>query len=109
DLIDFNYTFSKSIDLTSVPERARSFAGVIANPWNPGLLRAVSDFDTTHQFVASALYSIPVGRGMRFLSSSHGLVDAILGGWQIATVWRATSGFPIAPGNGNAWPTNWQL
>lgn len=109
DLIDFNYTFSKSIDLSSSAERVGYSTGVITNPWEPRLFRGVSDFDTAHQFAASAVYSLPVGRGRRYLANSHGLVDAIFGGWQLSTVWRATSGFPTSASNGWVWPTNWNI
>ena len=89
DLIDFNYTFSKSIDLTSSAERVGYSTGVIANPWEPGLSRAVSDFDTTHQFAASAVYSLPFGSGRRYMTNANGLMNALFGGWQLSTVWRA--------------------
>lgn len=107
DLIDFNYTFSKSIDLTSSPERVGSGTGLITNPWEPGLFRAVSDFDTTHQFAASAVYNLPFGTGRRYMTNSNGLLNALFGGWEVSTVWRATSGFPTGAGNGAFWPTNW--
>ncbi|MCC7342702.1 MAG: carboxypeptidase regulatory-like domain-containing protein [Bryobacterales bacterium] len=109
DLIDFNYTFSKSIDLSSSAERVGYSTGVITNPWEPGLFRAVSDFDTTHQFAASAVYNLPVGTGQRFLTNLNGLGNALLGGWQVSTVWRATSGFPTGASNGASWPTNWNI
>jgi len=109
DLIDFNYTFSKSIDLSSAGERVGTTTGVITNPWEPGLFRAVSDFDTTHQFAASAVYNLPFGTGRRYMTDSNGFMNAIFGGWQLSTVWRATSGFPTGAGNGRFWPTNWNL
>jgi hypothetical protein len=109
DLIDFNYTFSKSIDLTSHGERAANFRGYITNSWEPGLFRAVSDFDTTHQIAASGVYSLPFGTGRRFLSNTNGFVNAVFGGWQLSSVWRMTSGFPVSVGNGGFWPTNWQI
>ena len=48
---DFNYTFSKSIDIGSNAERINEFEGFgfgsqVINSWSPGQLRAVSDFDT---------------------------------------------------------------
>jgi len=52
---DFNYTFSKSIDMGSAAERVSTFQGsffgvtAIYNPFSPGLFRSVSDFDMTHQ------------------------------------------------------------
>lgn len=109
DLIDFNYTFSKSIDLSSSAERVGYSTGVITNPWEPGLFRAVSDFDTTHQFAASAVYTLPFGTGRRFLTNLNGFGNALLGGWQLSTVWRATSGFPTGASNGAYWPTNWNI
>ncbi|MDZ7637699.1 MAG: carboxypeptidase-like regulatory domain-containing protein [Bryobacterales bacterium] len=109
DLIDFNYTWSKSIDLSSEGERVGTTTGVITNPWEPSLFRAVSDFDTTHQFAASAVYNLPFGTGRRFMTNANGFLNAVFGGWQISTVWRATSGFPIGAGNGRFWPTNWNL
>ena len=109
DLIDFNYTFSKSIDLTSAGERVGVFTGVIGNPWEPGLYRSVSDFDTSHQFAASAVYNLPFGTGRRYMTNANGFMNAVFGGWQLSTVWRATSGFPVGVSNGGFWPTNWQL
>lgn len=109
DLIDFNYTLSKAIDLTSAGERVGFTTEVISNPWNPGLRRAVSDFDTTHQVAASGLYNLPFGTGRRFATGASKLVDAFIGGWQLSSVWRMTSGFPVSAGNGGFWPTNWNL
>jgi len=63
---DFNYTFSKSIDLASDAERigfVGGLGGQIINSWDPKALRAVSDFDTTHQFNANWIVELPFGRG----------------------------------------------
>jgi hypothetical protein len=111
---DFNYTYSKSIDLTSEPERAGSYgdnygSGFLYNPFMPELNRAVSDYDTTHSINANWIWQVPVGRDRRFLTNSPGWVDALAGGWQITGILRATSGFPIGPSNGSNWPTNWNL
>jgi hypothetical protein len=108
DLVDFNYTWSKSTDLSSSAERTSSFNGFIINSWFPDLMKGVSDFDTTHQFTANAVYNIPVGRGKRYLTGAGGLMDAFFGGWQLSTVFRATSGFPVGV-LGSLWPTNWQV
>jgi len=109
DLIDFNYTFSKAIDLTSAGERVGISDSVIANPWEPGLLRSVADFDTTHQIAASGVYNLPFGTGRKFMTNANGFSNALFGGWQLASIWRMTSGFPVSVGNGGFWPTNWQL
>jgi hypothetical protein len=82
DSVDLNYTFSKSMDLRSNTERVGSSTGVIWNPWQPGLMKGVSDYDNKH-----------------YLSGVNRALDAIVGGWQLAGAWRVSST--------GVWPTNW--
>jgi len=107
DDLQVNYTFSKSIDLRSNTERAGTATGVIWNPWYPGLHKGVSDYDNTHLFNALGVYNLPFGKGGRYLSNARGLADALVGGWQIAAIWRSSSGFPISVYETGVWPTNW--
>jgi hypothetical protein len=107
DTMDFNYTLSKSIDLRSNTERVGSSTGVLWNPWQPGLMKGVSDYDTTHLFSALGVYNLPVGHGKRFGSNMPGFANAILGGWQISGVFRWSSGFPVSVFETGVWPTNW--
>jgi hypothetical protein len=109
---DFNYTYSKSIDLASDAERVDAWgalSGNIINSWFPNQLRAVSDFDTTHQFNLNWVAELPFGRGRLLGHNSHGAVEALIGGWQLSGLARWTSGFPVSISNGAIWPTNWQL
>jgi len=107
DAVDVNYTWSKSIDLRSNTERAGTTTGVIWNPWYPGLHKGVSDYDNTHLFNALGVYNLPIGKGGRYLSGARGLLNALVGGWQIAGIWRWSSGFPISVYETGLWPTNW--
>ncbi len=111
--LDFSYTLSKSIDMGSDTERSTeigttgSFSNII-NSWNPGLNRAVSDFDTRHLITGDWVYALPFGRSKRFFASAGRVADAIIGGWQWSGLNRWTSGLPfslIAPG----WATDWQI
>ncbi len=105
---DVNYTWSKSIDLASSREReGSSNTGILANPWNPGLRKAVSDYDMTHQFNANWDVELPFGKGRRWMTANK-VADAFFGGWMISGLWRATSGLPVSVSNGRFWPTNWQ-
>jgi hypothetical protein len=36
-------------------------------------------------------------------------LDALVGGWQLAGIWRWTSALPYYIYNGRAWPTQWNL
>ena len=112
---DFNYTYSKSIDLCSGAERSGNFSSLnfnggcqIFNAWSPNLFRAVSDFDTTHQLNANWIVDLPFGKNRPFASGVNRGVDAIIGGWQLSGLYRWTSGFPYTIYNNPAdYPTDW--
>ncbi|HMD96644.1 MAG TPA: carboxypeptidase-like regulatory domain-containing protein [Terriglobia bacterium] len=109
---DFNYTLSKSIDLSSDAARISPWSGLggqIINAWDYKQLRGVSDFDATHQVNANWIWEMPFGRGRAFGRGAHGLAEALIGGWQLSGLFRITSGFPVNISNGYEWPTNWQL
>jgi hypothetical protein len=108
---DFNYTFSKSIDITSAATRVGYNGGLIGsslpNAFAPGQYRGVSDFDTTHQINANWIAELPFGKGRRFGHNSGGVLDAFIGDWQVSGLARWTSGFPVSVDNGQSWPTDW--
>lgn len=110
---DFNYTYSKSMDITSQAERLATSAGVnyaqIMNSWEPNQLYGVSDYDATHQINANYVWTLPVGRGKTFLGNVNRLTDLILGGWETTGILRWTSGFPFIVDNGAYYPTNWDI
>jgi hypothetical protein len=108
-LFDFNYTFSKAMDLGSTPEGATTFSDIILNTWNSRQMKAVSDYDTTNQANAYFVYDIPVGRGRRFGSQMNKIVDAFIGGWELTGTFKDTSAFPFAVSDGSRWATNWEI
>ncbi len=55
--------------------------------------RSIEPQDVTHQFVASALYDLPFGRGRRFVSS--GVPAAIVGGFRVNAIVSLRSGLPL--------------
>ena len=111
---DFNYTFSKSLDIGSNAERINEVdayyqANQIINSWSPAQLRGPSDFDTTHQFNTNWVYQLPFGQGKHFASNSAGWVNAIIGNWAWSGLARWTSGFPTTIETFTSFPTNWYL
>jgi hypothetical protein len=108
---DFNYTFSKSIDITSTAARVGYNGGLygssLPNAFAPGQYRAVSDFDTTHQINANWIVELPIGTGRWLATNAGKTLDAFIGGWQLTGLARWTSGFPVSVDNGQSWPTNW--
>ena len=108
---DFNYTFSKSIDITSTATRVGYNGGLfgssLPNAFAPGQFRGVSDFDTTHQINANWIAELPFGKGRSIGRNAGGVADAFIGGWQLSGLARWTSGFPVSVDNGQSWPTDW--
>lgn len=116
---DFSYTFGKSIDLGSDAERAgggaynpASFTGYttfsqILDAFHPKKNRAVSDFDVRHLVTADWVYDLPFGHGRQFLPSSNGLIDSLIGGWELTGLARVTSGLPFGAQVGAGWVTAW--
>ena len=111
---DLNYTYSKSLDLTSEAERlgvsGLNNGGQIINTWMPNQLYGDSEFDLRHQINANYIWDLPLGRGKRVAAGLGRAVDGLIGGWQTTGIVRWTSGLPTSVVNGNnAFPTNWNI
>ena len=106
---DINYTFSKSMDTASGLQTGTSFGSqFILNPLRPEDSHSVSDFDTKHLVNANFIFQLPVGKGRKFMSGIGGLADTLIGGWQLAGVYRWNTGQPNSvPIDAAQWATNW--
>lgn len=106
--LDFNYTFSKSMDDASGLQTATSYgAAFIQNPLRQQDNYAVSDFDIRHLINMNGVWQLPIGRG-RWLNTSNGFANTVLGGWQLSGIMRWNSGLPVsAPFDAATWATNW--
>jgi hypothetical protein len=108
-LLDFNYTYSKSMDLYSDPEGVDPLTGSNAGIINTSNFRqqyAVSDYNYPHQVTADWVYQLPFGKGRRFLSTNSKLLDSLFGGWESTGVYTARSGNPLSVVGGYTWPTS---
>ncbi|PYR93713.1 MAG: hypothetical protein DMF84_07845 [Acidobacteria bacterium] len=64
------------------------------------MLRSAGDpGDLTHQFKSNVVYDLPFGRGRRWGGGANGLIDRVIGGWQIGVASRLQSGRLIDLGN----------
>jgi len=83
------YTFSKALDSGS--EATASGAGDINifPPEQEEYKRGLSRFDTRHRFTLTGSYLLP------FFRDNRGALGQILGGWQISTIVRLSSGTPF--------------
>jgi hypothetical protein len=107
---DFNYTLAHSIDNASAAEGASGQDGaVVQNVFAPSQFRGSSDFDIRHLVNVDVVYELPVGKGKPFLSNAPGWVNEILGGWQVSSIMRFSSGLPSIVQGNYTWDVNyWQ-
>jgi hypothetical protein len=58
--------------------------------------------DVRHNFIFSATYELPFGRGRKYGSDWSGVTNAILGGWKLGGIFQARTGLPITVIDGRA-------
>ncbi len=107
---DFNYTLSHSIDNGSAAESGAGEEGAaIQDIYNLSAFRGSSDFDIRHNFNANFMYALPFGKGKLLLRNASSWLDQVVGGWQIASVWRYSTALPSAVEGDLAYNTNYWL
>jgi hypothetical protein len=93
----FAYTWSKALDVLSAIRGNGQFT--VANQrcrkcnWGP------SGFNVPHRFSSSILYALPFGDGKRF-ANQGGVVNQIVGGWQVSAITTIQSGPPLNADSG---------
>jgi hypothetical protein len=83
--LGISYTRSKWMQATEYLNAAD------ANP-----TKMISDLDVTNRMSISGIFAFPFGKGRRFLSEATGIVEGLVGGWQLQGVYTYQTGFPIA-------------
>jgi hypothetical protein len=93
--LNASYTFGKSLDNNSSFFGSDRDAGFPADSRNLAAEYGRSDFDVRHRVVITYNYDLPIGHGHRVLGSAPGVVDQVLGNWQIGGITSYRSGFPF--------------
>jgi hypothetical protein len=102
------YTFGKSIDNQSVDPVGASSGGGLSttNSRTPTDIRNFrdergrSDFDRTHVLTATSVWELPFGHGKHFFKTSPGVVNQIVGGWTVNSIYTFMTGEPFAVRSG---------
>jgi hypothetical protein len=94
-----SYTWSKTLATSNETQAAAASwsgaAGVIS-PFEPRGRNYTLAYDDVPQTLSEALsYDLPVGTGHRFLSGGGSVVQKLVSGWQVSTVFRISSGIPL--------------
>jgi hypothetical protein len=87
------YTFSKT--LTNTDSALYGYAGYGQDFYNRKLEKSIASFDHPQSLKLTWIYSLPTGRGQRWLNSP-GIADRLFSGWQITAIQDYLSGDPLA-------------
>lgn len=92
-----SYTGQKQIDNYSALSNVGQFGGgSLQNIYDPKAERSLSANNISQILVASAVYSLPLGRGRRFGADWNRAVDTAFGGWQINGIVTEQTGYPLS-------------
>jgi Carboxypeptidase regulatory-like domain len=90
--MDFNYTYSHSIDNQSSVVNT-VVGGLICDISNLRVCRGNSDFDAKHVISVDWFYDLPFGRDRFIGRNMPGWANAIVGGWRTSGIWTWRTGF----------------
>ena len=92
-----SYTLSKTISSGSdnTQRAAGTWSGLqgVISPFERGRNEAIAATDTPHVLSAAFVYELPIGQGKKFMNRG-GASNALVGGWQLSTIARYSSGLP---------------
>jgi hypothetical protein len=97
---EFNYTWSHSIDNTSLSANNNSLfsnTGFICDILQPRACRASSDFDVRQEITSNFEYDLPFGRGKMFAANSPRVLDEVIGGWSLSGLPVYRTGLALTP------------
>jgi len=108
-----NYTYAKSLTDSSgnYSVANTSFNGLsVQNGYDLNADYGPSAMDARHSLNFVGVYDVPFGRGKEYGSGANGAVDAVLGGWKVATSAILYTGLPVTifgPNNSNTNNGGW--
>ncbi len=96
-----SYTWGHSIDTVGQNFGGGADGPLPQDPRNRFADRGSSPFDIRHRLTIAWNYSLPIGKGRKWLSQggsvAYDLADYILGGWQINGISTFQTGLPFTP------------
>jgi hypothetical protein len=93
------YTWSKTLDDGDSLNQttANNAPGLVSNPFNLRADKGLATFDVRNAAVINALYALPFGPGQPLASGRQSWSGKLVGGWSVAGILTAQSGFPFTP------------
>lgn len=99
--LSFLVSYNLSRMMSNTNSGFTSFANASLNKDNQKAEWSVDNNDQTNMITIAGTYELPFGKGRPFLNKG-GVVNAILGGWQISPILTYATGTPLFSGTGGA-------
>jgi Carboxypeptidase regulatory-like domain/TonB dependent receptor len=87
-----SYTYSHALDDASSASLGSLNNGDFRDQLDPQLEYGNADFDVRHRFVVDYAYLLPFGHGQALGGNATGLLNQIIGNWQVAGITSAQTG-----------------
>jgi hypothetical protein len=93
------YTWSKTLDDGDSLNQttAGNAPSLVSNPFNLAADKGLATFNLSHVASVNVIYELPFGRGRTYASDLAGWKNGFVGGWSVASIITAQSGFPFTP------------
>ena len=92
-----SYTYSHALNDASSASLGSQNQGDFRLQTDPLLEYGNADFDVRHRFVLSYVYELPFGKNKAFAGNASGVLDQIIGNWQVAGIATASTGNWFTP------------
>jgi hypothetical protein len=87
-----SYTYAHAMDDASSANLGSLNNGDFRDQRYPYLEYGNSDFDVRHRFVFSYIYQLPFGNGKKFGGGATGVLNQVIGNWQVSGIVTAQTG-----------------
>ncbi|MBM3812008.1 MAG: carboxypeptidase regulatory-like domain-containing protein [Acidimicrobiia bacterium] len=101
---EFQASFEKrfkqgwNLNLSYTAMRLRD-ADIFLNEFDRQRFEQTSNDGRPHRFTGTGIYTVPVGKGRRYLGSTNRLLDGVVGGWQFSATYEWQPGPLLNWGN----------
>ncbi len=86
----FDYSWSKLLDDIAAN-------GAVRDAYNLKQEKGPGQEDMRHRVSTSVVYSMPFGKGRKFLTNMSTVANGFIGGWEMSGIYRANSGPALTP------------
>lgn len=104
---DVSYTLSKATGNVESGFQERWWVGPLQDVTKlEEESKIVQAYDQTHVFKGYVSWELPFGKGRPFFGNSGEVINTLIGGWTVSSVFRYNSGNPLAISSNN-WMPGW--